>query len=90
MKCETRLEVVESKRKEYNPEIYSRKFRKLGFWVAEQYGVIFIYVWSYNHLIWRTDFQKNDFFMQKKIEEKERRDVENVPTQISKGIQSKS
>ena len=81
MKCETRLEVVESKRKEYNPEIYSRKFRKLGFWVAEYYGVIFIYVWSYNHLIWRTDFQKNDFLCKKKkIEEKDRTDVENVST----------
>lgn len=79
MKCETRLEVVESKRKEYNPEIYSRKFRKLGFWVAEYYGAIFIYVWSYNHLIWRTDFQKMIFYA-KKIEEKERTDVENVST----------
>lgn len=51
---------------EKQKDIYPRKYRKLGLWVAVQYGTKFIYIWSQNHPHWRIDFQRIDFFMLKK------------------------
>lgn len=72
---------------EKQKDIYPRKYRKLGLWVAVQYGTKFIYIWSQNHPHWRIDFQRIDFFMLKK--KKERKGKENRFCVHKQGIQNK-